>query len=73
MHDPVTVRLDQLKSVFFVDSFEGNPNRKDATHLSANDHVPGRRVTVRFKDGEILMGGVMDFNPSGVGLFLFPR
>ena len=71
-HDPVTVRLDQLKSVFFVESFEGNPNRKDAAEPAAGDHVSGRKVTVRFTDGETLTGGVMDFNPSGVGFFLFP-
>jgi hypothetical protein len=73
-HEVVELRLRQLKAVFFVKSFEGDP---------AHEHIPGfiegpeerpqgRKIAVRFRDGEFLCGYTMSWSPDRDGFFVFP-
>lgn len=71
-HKATEVYMRELKAVFFVNDFEGQPKfdeKKDFTEAPA---TMGRRVTVTFKDGEMLVGTTLNFDPSGVGFFLIP-
>ena len=65
------VALSGLKAIFFVRSFAG-----DAAH-QLNDELAdargqGRKVVVHFKDGEVLRGFTVGYNPAKRGFFVIP-
>ncbi len=62
--------LKDLKAIFFVKDFEGNPGRKDSPESGSSKH--GRKVVVTFKDGETISGATEAYNPQKPGFFLFP-
>ena len=66
----VNIETEQLKALFFVKDFEGDKNRKD----SYNDAVPGggRKVQIKFKDGESVIGYSQGFSPYRPGFFVIP-
>ncbi len=70
--DSVTVKMDDLKAVFFVQTFEGKPKYDERKDFQPGDRVTGRKVQVHFRDGEVMTGSVMDYNPKTTGFFLFP-
>jgi hypothetical protein len=64
------VELSQLKAVFFVREFAGDPARVDSTDFGNTRH--GRRVEVVFDDGEVLRGTTMGYRNDGSGFFVQP-
>jgi len=70
----VEVRCRQLKALFFVKTFEGNSKRKDLPGFIAAppETAHGKKVAVRFKDGEIICGYSLSYAPDRDGFFLFP-
>ena len=77
---PVAVFLNELKAVFHVRTFDGNPE-----HPRSGDHIgeiseprfakvmdEGRRVALRFVDGERLWGYVEAYKDEDPGFFFFP-
>ena len=61
--------LTQLKAVFFVREFEGDPSRVDRHEF---DKAPyGRKVEVTFDDGEVLRGTTLGYR-DGSGFFVQP-
>ena len=66
-----TVRLCDLKAIFFVRDFKGDPSRKDARELGPAGH--GRGIRVTFQDGETIVGTTESFvNTARLGFFLSP-
>ncbi len=63
------VKLADLKALFFVKDFAGNPHYKE--HYESNG-FRGRRLEVAFKDGEKIIGTTEAWNPQKLGFFLFP-
>jgi hypothetical protein len=68
------IRTNELKAVFFVKDFAGHPERQDVPgFLAAPGTVnQGRKVAVRFKDGEMICGYSVTFMPGRDGFFVFP-
>jgi len=65
------VPMASLKAVFFVKSFEGDRNhRVDNSFEKASGQ--GRRIHVRFLDGEQMAGFTMGYNADKPGFFLNP-
>ncbi len=68
---PVRVTVDELKAIFYVKTLFG-----DHTHVGTNTFRHrqgyGRKVWVRFKDGERLAGWATSYTPEKGGFFLFP-
>jgi hypothetical protein len=69
---PEEVNTNDLKAVFFVRDFAGDPK-----HVESNDFDPahppaGRRIRVVFKDGEVLVGTTAGYQPGRPGFFLVP-
>jgi len=62
--------LSQLKAVFFVRDFEGDPARVDVREFHHARH--GRRVEVTFEDGEVLRGTTLAYRGEGRGFFVQP-
>jgi hypothetical protein len=69
-HEGVVVPVNQLKAVFFVRDFAGDPGyveQKMYGHPSQ-----GRRIEVTFKDGEVLFGSTLVYKPDAAGFFVTP-
>jgi hypothetical protein len=66
------INLTELKAVFFVRTFAGNPHYKERKEFCEGDSPKGRKVEVTFADDEILQGSVLGFSPKERGFFLFP-
>jgi hypothetical protein len=62
--------LSQLKAVFFVREFGGDPSRVDRTEFDAAQH--GRKVEIAFEDGEVLRGTTLAYRADGSGFFVHP-
>lgn len=64
----------QLKALFFVRSFEGDPARQDLRGFVAGpaETAQGRKIAVRFADDEFICGYTLSWSPDREGFFLFP-
>ncbi len=70
----VEIQCRQLKAVFFVKDLSGDENRKDLRGFldAPGETTKGKKIAVRFKDGEFLCGYSLSYSPERVGFFLFP-
>jgi len=67
----VEVQMKELKAMFYVRDFVGNPQYNDQKKF-IEAKVPGQRVEVTFLDGEVLVGSTLSIDPERLGFFLFP-
>ena len=67
--DPVKVNTEELKAVFFVRDFMGNPDYKEQRRYGISEKI-GRRVYIKFKDGEVMLGYLLGKLPWKKGFFL---
>jgi hypothetical protein len=67
---PVLVPMPQLKAVFFVRDFDGNPDFVESRTFDGTE--PGRRIEVTFLDDEVLVGTTLGYRPDGTGFFVSP-
>lgn len=70
--NPVEVRLADLKAVFFVRDFTGDPQRQDGQNFDPSKPAPGRKLRVVFEDGESVVGTTVAYQPGRLGFFLVP-
>ncbi len=68
----VQVFLKELKAIFFVKDFEGNPSYAERKEFIKEQILHGRKIEVSFKDGETLVGTTTGYDPQREGFFLFP-
>jgi len=66
----VKVLMKDLKAVFFVKDFTGNPQYHDQPIV--DEHIHGRKIEVSFPDGETIIGKTEGYNPQKLGFFLMP-
>ena len=68
------VRCRDLKALFFVREFAGNATRRDLRGFLASpgETAQGKKIAVRFKDGELLCGYSLSYMPDREGFFMFP-
>ncbi len=70
--ESIEVRLQELKALFMVQDFTGNP-QYDPRNIFLDEEKPtGRKVEVRFTDGEIIVGSILGYDSKRQGFFLFP-
>lgn len=67
----VRIRLAELKALFFVKEFDGNPAWQESSD-AVRSSLLGQRVRVRFRDGEVLRGTSPSRDLGGGGFFLVP-
>lgn len=65
----LAVRVDDLKAVFFVRTFEGDQSYRERKIYGAT-RAKGNRVFIKFKDGESLIGFLEGDVPWKRGFFL---
>jgi hypothetical protein len=68
----VEVWAPDLKAVFFVKDLAGNSRREDSREFDPSQPVVGRKVSVRFQDGELLVGTTESYDAGRKGFFLVP-
>ncbi len=68
------VQCRDLKAIFFVRDFAGDPNRHDIQGFVDGPGVTarGKKIAVRFKDGELVCGYTLTYTPERKGFFMFP-
>jgi hypothetical protein len=69
---PTEVIVAQLKALFFVKSFAGNPHHEEPSDFPGDKPPAGRRIRVIFKDGEIMSGTTQGFDRTRPGFFVTP-
>ena len=64
------IAVEQLKAFFLVKDFEGNNNYDE----SYNDEISGagRKIRVRFSDGESIIGYTLGYSPDRQGFYMTP-
>src|ERR1051325_3688789 len=70
----VELRFRQLKALFFVKALDGDPARQDVrgfVHGPAETQQ-GKKIAVRFRDGEFVCGYTLSWSPDREGFFMFP-
>ena len=67
----VEISLGELKAVFFVKTFEGNPGYTEKRQFDLA-RMYGRKVCCTFPDGEVLTGYTQGFAPDRQGFFVIP-
>lgn len=70
----IEMRIRQLKALFFVKDYAGNRERRDVRGFVEGpaETAQGKKIAVRFKDGELLCGYSLSFSPDREGFFMFP-
>lgn len=66
------VNTGELKAVFFVKSFDGDPQRDESPDLAALHRTPGVKVKVTFSDGEVVWGTSAVYSRRSQGFFVRP-
>ncbi|MCE5195320.1 MAG: hypothetical protein LLF28_07745 [Nitrospiraceae bacterium] len=65
----LSVSLDKLKAIFFVKSFEGDSKYIEKKKYGIRQ-TEGRKIYIKFADGESLVGYVKGDTPWGKGFFI---
>lgn len=68
----LVLRVIELKAVFFVKGFGGNPNYNDKKEFDPAKSSVGRRIKVVFKDGELMVGTTTGYQSDRPGFFIVP-
>ena len=69
---PVEVLINDLKALFFVRDFAGNPQHKESGDFDPTKAAGGRKIRVVFKDGETIVGTTQGYQPGRPGFFVVP-
>jgi hypothetical protein len=70
--EPIEVRMQDLKALFFVKDYQGDPAHVEQKGFDEGRPPAGRRIQVTFKDGETLVGTTTGYQPGRPGFFLVP-
>ncbi len=68
--EKVMIRLEDLKALFYVKEFEGNPDYQPRNDVER--HGFGDRVEVTFHDNETLVGYTPNYREDNNGFILYP-
>jgi hypothetical protein len=70
--DAVEVLVQDLKALFFVRDFAGNYQYNERKGYMEGERPSGRKIEVTFKDGEVMTGSTLGYEPNRPGFFIFP-
>ncbi len=63
------VELTRLKAIFFVRDFSGKPSYREQKRYGISERL-GKRVFLKFKDGEVMLGYLTSELPWEKGFFI---
>jgi hypothetical protein len=70
-NETTLVQLSELKGVFYVKDFASGPDRQHRRYDLERAGL-GRRVRVRFSDGEVIEGYTNGYSGERLAFFVFP-
>jgi hypothetical protein len=70
--EAIEVLMKDLKAIFFVRNFTGDPQYNERKIFLEGENSPGRKLEVTYIDDELLVGSTLGYDPSRKGFFLFP-
>jgi hypothetical protein len=70
--ETVEIRLQDLKAVFFVRDYSGDPHHVRTKAFDAGRPTIGRKIKVVFRDGEVFVGTTQGYQPGRQGFFVVP-
>ena len=71
---PVAIACEDMKALFFVHQLAGDPEHKRLPgfgHVS-NEATQGKKIAIRFLDGELLFGYAHSYTSDRNGFFVLP-
>ena len=68
----VEISLKDLKAVFLVRNFVGNPGYGERKKYVDGENPFGRKLEVTFQDGEVMVGSTLGYDRNRPGFFLLP-
>jgi len=69
---PAEVLIKDLKAVFIVRDFAGNPEYKERKDFVPGGKTVGTKIEVTFQDGEVIVGSTVGYDLKRQGFFVFP-
>ena len=69
---PVEISTKDMKALFFVKDFLGDPQYVNRKEFDPTHPTIGRKIRVEFKDGEVLVGTTTGYQSGRPGFFLIP-
>jgi len=69
---PFKIYTKDLKALFFVKDFRGNPHYVNRNEFDPKHPTIGLKIRVEFKDGEVLVGTSTEYQPGRSGFFILP-
>jgi len=71
-HASVLVSQEDLKALFFIRNLTGNPQRVDIPAFTRGpaENAYGRKIAVRFPDGELICGYSVAYSTAREGFFI---
>jgi hypothetical protein len=69
---PVELHVKDLKALFFVKDLVGDPKHVRVNQFDPAHPPTGRKISVTFKDGEVLVGTTTGYQKGRPGFFLVP-
>jgi len=70
--EPIEVSIEDLKAIFMVGDFVGHPSYQERKKYIEGEKPSGQKVEVTFRDGEVLIGSTLGYDPKRQGFFIFP-
>ncbi len=70
--EAIEVFMKELKAVFAVRDFIGNPLYQERKEYTEGEKPLGRKLEVIFEDGEVLVGSSLGYDPNRQGFLVFP-
>ncbi len=68
----IEISLRELKALFLVRDFAGNPKYKERKKYVEGEKISGRKLEITFLDGEVMVGSTLGYDPNRSGFFIFP-
>jgi hypothetical protein len=69
---PTLVHVKDLKAIFFVKDFAGQPDYTPTNEFQGDRAPAGRKIKVVFADGEVIVGTTQGYQPGRAGFFMVP-
>ena len=68
----VPVKHSDLKAIFFVRDYAGDPGHRPKNEYDTSKPVIGKKIKVVFSDGEVIVGTTQGYQPGRPGFFVVP-
>ncbi len=69
---PTTIKLDDLKALFYVKDYGSARRQVDRTKRFGTQAPQGQKTIVEFRDGERIWGIAEEYSANSLGFFFMP-